>query len=336
MSSLGKRTSTLNNRSITHIHTHTHRPDRGLSSHWSSNNKKKPKFSEDKKLVKYDNGCFQSPDQITALNPKRWRQHEALRIIRGKPKPSVDGKPAFDLPSWTGCDFDKKGNNIALTFDCLDPMPFRGTMILGGNLTDWEIQYSDDNKTFETAAKFPKTLTKGWDMVDWKDVGAHRYWRYKCLNNPDRAMDYYKGVEWYLEKKEDDGADASEDEKKKKNKGKPKIRVCISLQWLMQKRDDRLSKVFDDAHNLGDLVKGLRAHFGADSPEMYDFMHMLSAITGWKPESKIKTKRETFMKDVKTRGFQKAKKGREYSSYSSYGNSDSYSSSGTGYTVMYM
>lgn len=304
-------------------------PDRGLSSHWTSDKKKKPKFPAEKNLIKYDNSCFQSPDQIQAHNPKRWRQHEALRIIRGKPKPSVDGKPTFDLPSWTGCDFDKKGTDCALTFDCLDPMPFRGTMILGGNLTDWEIQYSDDNKNFKPVAKFPETLTKGWDMVDWEDVGAHRYWRYKCLKNPDRAMDYYKGVEWYLEKGEDDGAsDEDDEEKKKKKKSKPKIRVCISLQWVLCKSNAKLSGVFDAARNLRDLIEGLNLHFGPESPEMYDLMHCLSAVTKWKAPETMQAKREKFMNQVKTRGFQEAKKGREYSS-SSYGGNSSY---GGGYS----
>ena len=289
---------------------------------------------------RYDNSCFHGAEQITAHRPKRYRAHETLRIIRGKPKPSVDGKPAFDLPSWTGLDFDKQGNDIAITFDCLDPMPFRGTMILGGHKTDWEVQYSDDNKTYKTAAKFPKTLTKGWDELDWEDVGSHRYWRYKCLNNPNNAMDYYKGVEWYVAKKEDDGADAMDEENsdEKKKKAKPKIRVCISLQWLLQKRDDRLSRVFDEARNLGDLVQGLCTHFGPSSPEMYDFMYMLSSVTKWKPETKDKTKRDNFMKDIKTRGFQKAKKGREIKYTRSSGGYSNYwgGGGGSGYSVSYM
>eukprot|EP00939_MAST-03C_sp_MAST-3C-sp1_P004166 g4166.t1 len=295
--------------------------------------KAKPTFSKEKELVKYDNTCFSSPNQIVVHDAKLWKKEESLRIVRGRPKPCIDGKTQYDLPDWKGLYFDRMGNKCSITFDCVEAFAFRGTMIRGGHKTRWEVHFSDDNKTYTKVKAFPDVLTKDWDALDWDDVGAHRYWRYQCVENPDTAIDYYRGVEWYVaapkSKSSDDEIKGGHDEEKSM---KPKVRVCISLQWVLQKSNAKLNAIFDKSKTLGDLLTALSDHFGDDDTLVYDLLSSFSELSKWKASMKSKETRERFIASCKkSRGFEESKAGREIKSRgwggSSWGSSSSTPSS---------
>lgn len=310
-------------------------PDRGRSH--ARDEETKPTFPEESKLKKFDNACFHGAEQITSTNAKMWRKDESLRLIRGKPTTGVDGKTTYKDPNWMGCYFDRMGTDCQITFDCLEKQAFRATMLKGGHKTRWEVQHSDDKKEWTTAKAFPKTLTKGWDTLEWGDVGAHRYWRFNCLENPKDAIDYYRGVEWYVG---DDGGDSDEDDRNGTKPNKPKVRVCMSLQWIMHRPNAKLSRIFDEAMNLGELLTKLNAYFAGTDDEkiLYDLNLMLSQVTKWKASEAVQAKREKFMNNVKaSRGFQKAKKGREFSrSWGGRGGGTSWNSGGSSWNSSWM
>ena len=114
-----------------------------------------------------------------------------------------------------------------------------------------------------------------------------------------------------------------EDGGKKKRKCKP--RVCVSLQWVLHKRNPKLSQIFDDAKNLSELLTALNDHFGKNSDIMYDVMYSLGKLTEWKASAAVQKERAEFAKSVKkSRGFHASKSGRVMPTYSGWSNRTSY------------
>ncbi len=241
--------------------------------------------------------------QITAYHSKVFRTDTILQFVQG----SID---------YSGIYFDGMPDDCSFTFQPTEPVAFTATMLKGGSGTVWCVQYSDDGRKFTTVGTFEKPLTKTWSMLRWKDVGAHKYWRYQCLKNG--GTDYYRGVEWYIDKPADSvsaeseskleaEAQANKDADAKKSlstssdprsieaedaAARKKVRVCVSLQWLLHNPHKGMMAAFDKATNLGELVTQMKAVVGEEDEKIIDFLTMFSPVTSWAPSPAATAARE--------------------------------------------
>ncbi len=71
------------------------------------------------------------------------------------------------------------------------------TAVYGGENTAWVIQYSDDEKLWLDATTTALRLKEfQWNEFKWPYLGAHRYWRYLCVENNDSPS--YFGYRWFV------------------------------------------------------------------------------------------------------------------------------------------
>jgi len=60
----------------------------------------------------------------------------------------------------------------------------------------WDIQYSDDGSSWDTAYSGFNPSSSGWNTASWASVGSHRYWRIYLTNTPGTGP-WITEMEWY-------------------------------------------------------------------------------------------------------------------------------------------